>query len=222
MLTPVQRELKRKYIKYLNATESVDKNMIVDCITNYITPEIDFTDKVCLDLGGNVGGFTKVAIDGGAKAVYTVECDIRNYEKMVESFKDEPKANIIHAAVSDSTAQTIRIFKGNSQQAHCSVSIMKRSKFADYDEVTNVHISTLLKKYQPDIIKIDIEGAEYQIIEFVEAYQPEALFVELHMGKVKQYAQPTLERLTALYPKQHIKELIVFQSIAGYDCWFTK
>jgi FkbM family methyltransferase len=222
MLTPVQRELKRKYIKYLNATESVDKNMIVDCITNYITPEIDFTDKVCLDLGGNVGGFTKVAIDGGAKAVYTVECDIRNYEKMVESFKDEPKANIIHAAVSDSTAQTIRIFKGNSQQAHCSVSIMKRSKFADYDEVTNVHISTLLKKYQPDIIKIDIEGAEYQIIEFVEAYQPEALFVELHMGKVKQYAQPTLERLSAIYPKQHIKELIVFQSIAGYDCWFTK
>jgi FkbM family methyltransferase len=222
MLTPVQRELKRKYIKYLNATESVDKNMIVDCITNYITPEIDFTDKVCLDLGGNVGGFTKVAIDGGAKAVYTVECDIRNYEKMAESFADEPKANIIHAAVSDSTAQTIRIFKGNSQQAHCSVSIMKRSKFADYDEVTNVHISTLLKKYQPDIIKIDIEGAEYQIIEFVEAYQPEALFVELHMGKVKQYAQPTLERLSAIYPKQHIKELIVFQSIAGYDCWFTK
>jgi FkbM family methyltransferase len=222
MLTPVQRELKRKYIKYLNATESVDKNMIVDCITNYITPEIDFTDKVCLDLGGNVGGFTKVAIDGGAKAVYTVECDIRNYEKMVESFVDEPKANIIHAAVSDSTAQTIRIFKGNSQQAHCSVSIMKRSKFADYDEVANVHISTLLKKYQPDIIKIDIEGAEYQIIEFVEAYQPEALFVELHMGKVKQYAQPTLERLSALYPKQHIKELIVFQSVAGYDCWFTK
>jgi FkbM family methyltransferase len=222
MLTPVQRELKRKYIKYLNATESVDKNMIVDCITNYITPEIDFTDKVCLDLGGNVGGFTKVAIDGGAKAVYTVECDIRNYEKMVESFKDESKANIIHAAVSDSTAQTIRIFKGNSQQAHCSVSIMKRSKFADYDEVDNVHISTLLKKYQPDIIKIDIEGAEYQIIEFVEAYQPEALFVELHMGKVKQYAQPTLERLSAIYPKQHIKELIVFQSIAGYDCWFTK
>ena len=41
MLTPVQRELKRKYIKYLNATESVDKNMIVDCITNYMTPEID-------------------------------------------------------------------------------------------------------------------------------------------------------------------------------------
>ena len=221
MLTPVQRELKRKYIKYLNATESVDKNMIVDCITNYMTPEIDFTDKVCLDLGGNVGGFTKVAIDGGAKAVYTVECDIRNYEKMAESFADEPKATIIHAAVSDSTAPSIRIYKGNSQQAHCSVSIMKRSKFTDYDEVINIHISELLKKYQPDIIKIDIEGAEYQIIEFVEAYQPEALFVELHMGKVKQYAQPTLERLTALYPKQHVKELIVFQSVAGYDCWFT-
>ena len=164
MLTPVQRELKRKYIKYLNATESVDKNMIVDCITNYMTPEIDFTDKVCLDLGGNVGGFTKVAIDGGAKAVYTVECDIRNYEKMAESFADEPKANIIHAAVSDSTAPSIRIYKGNSQQAHCSVSIMKRSKFTDYDEVINIHISELLKKYQPDIIKIDIEGADFDAL----------------------------------------------------------
>lgn len=222
MLTPSQKELKRKYVKYLNATERVDVDMIVDCIENYDVAEIDFTDKICLDLGGNVGGFTKIAIDRGAKKVITVECDIRNYSKMSESFSTEPKVEILHAAVSNNTFPTIRIYKGDSKQAHCSVSILKRSRFNDYDEVTNVNIQTLLDTYKPDIIKIDIEGAEYDIIEAVEAYYPEALFMEMHMGTVKQHCQPTLERLLNLYPENHIKELQVFQKVSGYDCWFKK
>ena len=88
--------------------------------------------------------------------------------------------------------------------------------------MTNVNIQTLLDTHKPDIIKIDIEGAEYDIIEAVESYYPEALFMEMHMGTVKQHCQPTLERLLNLYPENHIKELQVFQKVSGYDCWFKK
>jgi len=185
-------------------------------------PEVDYTDKVCLDLGGNVGGFTKIAIDGGAAKVYTIECDPRNYEKMKASFADEPKANIIHAAVSGSNTETIKIYKGNSNSSHCSTSILKRSMFKDYDEVRNIHIRALLNKYKPDIIKIDIEGAEYEIIKDVAEYFPEVLFVELHMGKVKEYALPTIELLTSIYPNHLVNSFEVFKNIGGYDCWFKK
>jgi hypothetical protein len=99
---------------------------------------------------------------------------------------------------------------------------MKRSTFHDYDEVQNLHIQDLLDTYKPDIIKIDVEGAEYQILEYIEAYYPEVIFVELHMGKVKEHAQPAIERLTALYPINEVKSFIVFKEIGGYDCWFKK
>jgi FkbM family methyltransferase len=222
MLTKSQRELRANYIKYLNATERIDKDMIKDCVVHYIKPEVDYTDKVCLDLGGNVGGFTKLAIDHGAKQVITVECDVRNYTKLSESFAEEPKAKILHAAVSGSDEKTIKIYKGTRGGSHCSTSIMKRSTFHDYDEVQNLHIQDLLDTYKPDIIKIDVEGAEYQILEYIEAYYPEVIFVELHMGKVKEHAQPAIERLTALYPINEVKSFIVFKEIGGYDCWFKK
>jgi FkbM family methyltransferase len=214
--------LKREYCRYLDATERVDRDMIKDCLTHYIIPEVDYTNKVCLDLGGNVGGFTKIAIDNGATAVYTVECDARNYEKLSNSFANEPKATIIHAAVSGCDDETIKIYKGNSGGSHCSTSILKRSSFNEYDEVKNIHIKQLLEMYKPDIIKVDIEGAEYDIIQDIAQYYPEVIFIELHMGKVKQFAQPTIDLLTGLYPNNQVNSFEVFKNIGGYDCWFKK
>jgi FkbM family methyltransferase len=215
-------KLKKEYCNYLGATESVDKDMIKDCLRHYLHPEVDYTGKVCLDLGGNVGGFTKLAIDNGATAVYTVECDLRNFEKLSNSFANEPKANIIHAAVSGSENETIKIYKGNTGGSHCSTSILKRNLFVEYDEVRNIHIKELLENYKPDIIKIDIEGAEYDIIQEVADYYPEVLFIELHMGKVKHLAQPTIDLLTGLYPNNQVNSFEVFKHIGGYDCWFKK
>ena len=215
-------KLKREYCAYLNATERVDRDMIKDCLRHYSHDDVDYNGKVCLDLGGNVGGFTKIAIDGGASNVYTVECDPRNYAKLQNSFAEEPKANIIHAAVSGCDDETIKIYKGNSAGSHCSTSILKRSSFGEYDEVRNIHIKELLETYKPDIIKIDIEGAEYDIIQDVANYYPEVIFAELHMGKVKQFAQPTIDLLTSLYPKNQVSSFKVFKSIGGYDCWFKK
>jgi len=214
--------LKREYCKYLDAKERVDRDMIKDCLTHYLHPEVDYTGKVCLDLGGNVGGFTKIAIDNGASAVYTVECDPRNYAKLSNSFAEEPKANIIHAAVSGCNDETIKIYKGNSGGSHCSTSIIKRNLFNEYDEVKNIHIKELLEKYKPDIIKIDVEGAEYDIIQDVAQYYPEVIFIELHMGKVKQFAQPTIDLLSSLYPNSQVNSFEVFKKIGGYDCWFKK
>lgn len=215
-------KLKREYCTYLGATERIDRDMIKDCLRHYIHDDVNYTDKVCLDLGGNVGGFTKIAIDGGASAVYTVECDTRNFEKLSNSFANESKANIIHAAVSGCTDKTIKIYKGNSGGSHCSTSIIKRNSFNEYDEVRNIHIKELLETYKPDIIKVDVEGAEYDIIQDIAAYYPDVLFIELHMGKVKQFAQPTIDLLTGLYPKNQVNSFEVFKHIGGYDCWFKK
>jgi hypothetical protein len=51
-LNTLQRNLRKEYVKYLNATEDVDRSMITDCIKHYQIPEVDYRDKICLDLGG--------------------------------------------------------------------------------------------------------------------------------------------------------------------------
>jgi 2-polyprenyl-3-methyl-5-hydroxy-6-metoxy-1,4-benzoquinol methylase len=52
--------------KFLNSTEDVDKEMIRDCLKNYNLEEVNFENKICLDLGANIGGFSKIAIENGA------------------------------------------------------------------------------------------------------------------------------------------------------------
>ena len=64
-----KRKLKAEYKKFLGAVERVDSDMIGESITNYLIQDVDYTDKVCLDLGANVGGFSKIAMDFGASKV---------------------------------------------------------------------------------------------------------------------------------------------------------
>lgn len=222
-LTTLQRNLRKEYVEYLNATEDVDRSMITDCIKNYGIPEVDYRDKICLDLGANVGGFAKLAVDSGAYRVYSVECDSRNFLKMQTSFQNEEKVNVIHAAVSGSREDDMDIYKGQSKSNHCSTSIIKRTgRYQNYENVKNLNIKDLLHVCKPDIVKIDVEGAEYELIDDVLNYHPEFLFLELHMGKMKDLAQPTLDRLDALYSSSSVEPVIVFKSVAGYDCWYKK
>ena len=220
MLNAKQRIiLKKRYVKELNAQEDVDKDMISESIKNYIKPEVDYLNKICLDLGTNIGAFTKIALDGGAKRVYGIECDFRNYNIAANNFAASIHANIIHAAVSGSTEDTLKIYKSNAKSNHSSTSIIKRrGTFNEYDDVKNYHIDYLLEEIKPDIIKIDIEGAEYDIIESVLEYKPSILFIELH-GNHDQ-AKSAVQRFTEAYNTAKIEEIIIFQKVGGYDCLF--
>lgn len=218
-LTKYQKDLRKRYVEELNAIEDVDKSMITESIVNYIQPEINYQDKVCLDLGTNIGAFTKIALDHGAHRVYGVECDLRNYQIAAINFSSSIRAKIIHAAVSGSDQDTLQIYKSNAKSNHSSTSIIKRrGTFTEYDEVKNYHISHLLDEIKPDIIKIDIEGAEYDIIETVMLYKPKVLFIELHGNDEK--ANSVKSRLTEIYNNNKIEEIIIFQKVGGYDCLF--
>ena len=220
-----KRKLKAEYKKFLGATERVVSDMIGESIVNYLIPEVDYTDKVCLDLGANVGGFTKIAMDAGASKVIAVECDPRNYNMMADAFENSENVELIHGAVSASEEDTIKIYKNNSQKNHCSTSIIKKknNQFKEYSEVQNIRFNDLVEKYSPDIIKIDIEGAEYQIIEDVLAYYPDVLFIELHAGTFESIVRETVQLVVDKYPTNRVEPIIIFtDKLIGYDCFFKK
>ena len=220
-----KRKLKAEYKKFLGAVERVDTDMIGESIVNYLIPEVDYTDKVCLDLGANVGGFSKIAMDFGASKVISVECDSRNYNMLENSFKDSENVEVIHAAVSGSDEDTIKLYKNNSQKRHCSTSIIKKknNQFKEYEEVQNIRFNELVNKYSPDIVKIDIEGAEYQILEEVLDYYPDVLLIEMHAGSHQHLVEDAIQSLVEKYPKNKIEPIIIFtDKLIGYDCFFIK
>ena len=63
------QKIRKEYKEFLGAVESVDSAMICESIANYLIGGVDYTNKVCLDLGANIGGFTKVAQDFGASII---------------------------------------------------------------------------------------------------------------------------------------------------------
>ena len=215
--------LKKKYVKILSASEGVDDTMIGESIANYLIPEIDYKGMVCLDLGANIGAFTQIALDSGASKVCTVECDVRNFEKLRETFKNDDYVDLIYAAVSGLPDKTLKIFKSSSQNAHCSTSIENKMKFSEYDYVENIHLKKLLKKYKPDIIKMDIESAEYTLIDTLIDYQPKYLFIELHAGKHRAEMYQVMERLQSIYPHSNMVPLVIFtDNLIAHDCFFKK
>jgi FkbM family methyltransferase len=220
-----KRKLKAEYKKFLGATERVDTDMIGESISNYLIPEVDYTGKVCLDLGANIGGFSKIAMDFGASKIVSVECDSRNFNMLVDSFDESDNVELIHGAITSSLNETIKIYKNNSQKKHCSTSIIKKknNQFKEYDEVRSIRFNDLVNKHKPDIIKIDIEGAEYQIIEDVLAYYPDVLFIEMHAGTFDSVVRETIQSIVEKYPNNKIEPILIFTDrLIGYDCFFKK
>ena len=220
------QKIRKEYKEFLGADESVDSAMICESIANYIIGGVDYAGKVCLDLGANIGGFTKVAQDFGASKVIAVECDHRNFNKLSESFKDADNVECIHGAVSNSDEDTVHIYKSSSRSKHCSVTTIdnKNSKFKEYDEVKAIRFNDLVGKYSPDIIKIDIEGAEYQIIDDVLAYHPDVLFIEFHSGTAKSIIKEKIQMFIDKYPINQIEPQYIYHNPTPhvYDCLFKK
>ena len=218
-----RRRIRKSYAEKLNATEGVDRGMINESLDNYYKSNIDYTNKVCLDLGANVGAFTQIALDLGAKRVTSVECDRRNFSKLEESFKGDNSINLINAAVTGTHAKTLKLYKSSAKNKHCSTTIYGKNRYSEYDEVENLHISKLLEKYKPQIIKIDIEGAEYTLMDEVLNYFPEVLFIELHgTGNNEFRMKEYTEILKKKYKNSEIEPLIVFGSVWAHDCLFYK
>lgn len=216
--------MRKEYASFLNAELGVDKSMIKESLLNYITDKVDYENKVCLDLGSNLGAFCKIAIDNGAKNVVAIECDTRNYEKVNYNFRNVDNVDVIHAAVSGSTEKTLQIFKSSAKSNHSSTSIIKRTnRFKQYEVVDNVNFTELVNKVKPDIIKIDIEGAEYGILEDVLAYYPDVLFIEMHAGTFDSIVRESVQTIVDKYPNNRVEPIVIFtDKLIGYDCFFKK
>lgn len=142
---------------------------------------IDFKDKIVLDIGACAGSFSKLALDNGAKQVIAVEPHPTNIEVFK---KNVPEAFLFEAAVvaDDYKENEISFYTAPSGNLTISsTATPKRLSSREVSIVQTVKFSELLEKYKPQVVKMDIEGAEFDILKSQLPNYVEEFMAEFHI-----------------------------------------
>ena len=133
----------------------------------------DFNLEGCenvIDAGASVGLFTQYMLNKGAKQVASVECDDRSIVALFSNFISNPKVKIIGVALSDIDGEKELYWKEDNPLVN-SLDI-NGSEFSTQDNpnsktVKTTTLETLINNLnwdKIDLLKIDIEGSEWDVI----------------------------------------------------------
>lgn len=130
--------------------------------------------KTVFDIGANIGLFTQLAIEHGAKKVIAVEPQLTVYKRLASWVEPYPIV-ALNRAVTDKDGDIVKITDENTN-----------SKLSDDgDPVVTVSLSTLIKEHgtdNTDILKMDIEGGEYAVLlsSLQELRHFQRIYIEIH------------------------------------------
>lgn len=187
------RLLQVEKIELRNSTPIINKA--------YTTPEFDITGPsyvdffygdlcknidtsgVVIDAGANVGFFTLFCKENGAKRIYSIEPDPMPFFYLEKNFKYDKEIITINKALTDfNDFVSFDISLGGSVGSTIS-------KYANYEYKKNIlveaiKISSILKiEEKINLLKLDIEGSEFDVIKSMYKYQftrINQMFIEFH------------------------------------------
>jgi FkbM family methyltransferase len=181
-----------KKTKLLLRPGTSDKAMLNDCVKKDYKL-VDCKDQIVLDLGANIGGFMYRAARDGAKQVISYEPEPNNYDmlklnhaQIATQFPNVDLISINAAVYNVAGMMKLSIRPGNNASCSCSItrSILKKGMSVDV-KVEALH--TILEKYKPTFIKIDVEGAEYGIFEETIPDNVKRIAFEFHGNQKKMF-----------------------------------
>lgn len=195
---------------------TVDKKMIRQCWKHYRHLKVGPGSRV-VDLGANIGGFCKMAFDAGAASITAFEPDPLNFEVLTANCGSY--CNLVQAAIVSDLFEGDEVkflIRKNSKNSACSGQINRHGiESKNYVEfsVPAVRFSSL-KDLQPDVLKIDIEGAEYG---FIEGEIPESIRQmagELHGMRKDEMVKmrDTWEKISSEWSVDYYEEERIFGS----------
>jgi len=146
--------------------------------------------ETVLDLGANNGLFIEKILRNGAKKVYGFEPSPNALCNLMHKYRDNNKVSIVNKAVNDSTGRltfyyhpensTISAFDKNHISPHlpeheiiaCEVETIRLDEYCASQNINSI-----------DLIKIDVEGAEYMILQSLNKdfySKVKNLLIEIH------------------------------------------
>lgn len=156
-------------------------------------------DSVFYDIGANVGYFTvfaaRVCTEGAVHAFELDEKFIESIEQSLERNRNTAPVQLVRKAVTAATGETasysnddVPTIGGDSAESSRTETVA----LEDYVE----------SRPPPDVLKIDVEGYEYEVLagatETLTSTPPHTLFVEMHPDRLASYGRSTEAVLSLL------------------------
>lgn len=207
------------YIRPETTDEKVIKEVLATNV--YEKPSLDFyveSGEVWLDLGGNIGTFSLLALSHGAFVV-TCEPEADNLLLLKKNLEynfpkqqgEQQSYEILPVAVTTGHENTVDLFlcKGDYNKYRHTI-YHKRGRSSISVKQMNIH--HLLSRYRFDCIKMDIEGAEIDILEYLTAADYEHANIHKLVFEYSFDIDPSIPRFLAI-----IKRLREYFSDVSYS-----
>jgi len=138
-----------------------DKETLRECFKDY--PSVDVKGKVVVDIGAHIGGFTKIALENGVSQIISYEPDEFNFDLLNVNINDE-RSILQRAAVISGDDSEVTLYSNGSNKSSASGSINKIRGSISEQTVPAYNFDKILREYRPQIVKMDIEGGEYNLL----------------------------------------------------------
>jgi len=168
-------ELKSITVKNVNfyVREGTLDEMVVKEVFNGEYNRLNITtDDIVVDLGLNIGSFTLYALSKGAKYVESYEAEPDNFELAMKNLSYNTiysnNYSLNNNAVVGNDDET-RVFYTNGKKNKGMHSLFnKRGRIPT--TVRCVNINSILEKVAPTVLKLDIEGGEYECLKAIKSF----------------------------------------------------
>ncbi len=141
---------------------------------------LDVKGKAVLDIGANIGVFTRWAVENCARSVVAVEPEANNFELLEAN--TSPVVTRIQAAVTYKGDKPVSLYLSESGKNPGNTSTVHFQGRAERT-VQAVGFKALLRQYRPSVLKIDCEGAEYEFLRDPLPAHVKQVAMELHLNK---------------------------------------
>lgn len=156
---------KKSNLKFNVRKDTYDEEVVRECFgSSYFKENIKYCrDDIVLDVGANIGAYA-IRVSSLVQVVHSFEPDIDNYNLAKEnlSLNSITNVHLNNSALISSDKTTIDFYVNGkaNKGAHSCCPIRGREKIT----VPAKMFSTVVKEIKPTIVKMDIEGAEWDII----------------------------------------------------------
>lgn len=154
-----------KGVKALIREETLDDYVVNEVISRNAYKKLNINEEdTILDIGANIGMFSVLAAKKGAK-VYSFEPEHENCEIAQKNININNVSNkiILHEKAVVGNDDLVRPFSINPHKNKGLHSlVIKRGRYSV--DVKCENINDILKRVNPTIIKMDIEGGEYEVL----------------------------------------------------------
>ena len=178
------------------------------------------------DIGANRGDATVAGLAKGYEVI-AVEAAPKIYAELVKNFIYNPKVTPLKFAVSDQDYETIEFYEAEED----GLSTMNKAWLTDDSmpyagkpfttiSATTITIDTLAAIYgDPDLIKIDVEGAEWQVLKGLSKPYPLVFewtdaTIEEHVEQLKYLKSIGYKAFAPQFIEHHLQETNTWLSIS--------